>query len=157
MSMGIALEPIEKRLGYALKRAHYAFRDRMEEGLRDLGISAAQYAVMCTIELKPGSSNAELARLTFVTPQTMQGIIGNLERDGLLRRKAARDHGRILRSELTARGKRLLKEAHTVARSLEAALLDKVGTEDANQLCVLLKLCADSLTDDGLAGRRDIA
>ena len=82
----------------------------MEEGLRDFGISAAQYAVMCTIELKPGSSNAELARLTFVTPQTMQGIIANLERDGLLRRKAARDHGRILRTELTARGKRLLKE-----------------------------------------------
>src|SRR5277367_4602784 len=64
-----------KRLGYALKRAQHALRVRMDEVLRPLGLTTAQYAVICVIEQEAGISNAGLARAAFVTPQTMTGIL----------------------------------------------------------------------------------
>lgn len=56
----------------------------MDEALRSLGLTAPQYAVLSAVELEAGISNARLARAAFVTPQTVQGILANLERQGLL-------------------------------------------------------------------------
>jgi len=43
-----------------------------------------QNAVLLEIAGNPRVSNADLARAAFVTPQTMQGILVNLEREGLI-------------------------------------------------------------------------
>ena len=52
----------------------------------------------------PGVSGADLARLTFLTPQTINVIVRNLERMGAIRKAADADHGRILRLTATAKG-----------------------------------------------------
>lgn len=54
MSSEIVPEPVAKRLGYALKRAQHALHLRMDEVLRPLGLTTAQYAVMCVIEQEAG-------------------------------------------------------------------------------------------------------
>jgi DNA-binding MarR family transcriptional regulator len=139
-------EPVSKRLGYALKRAQHALRTRMDEVLRPLGLTTAQYAVMCVIEQESGISNAGLARAAFVTPQTMTGILSNLHRDGLLSREADPTHGRILRSELTPAGKAKLARAHQVVGELEKIMLKVVGRAKAAHLTELLSQCADNLS-----------
>ncbi len=73
----------------------------MDEALRPIMLTTPQYAVLCAVEAEAGLSNARLARAAFVTAQTMQGVLVNLERDGLLERRPDPAHGRILRSELT--------------------------------------------------------
>lgn len=133
-----------KRLGYALKRAQHAFRTRLDEGLRPLGLSAAQYAALSAVELEPGLSNAALARAAFVTPQTMQEVVVNLERVGLIVRTADPSHGRIRNTALTERGQKVLADAHGVAASLEAVMIEAVGT-DAERLAISLSRCADRL------------
>ncbi|MBT4963229.1 MAG: MarR family transcriptional regulator [Francisellaceae bacterium] len=45
------------------------------------------------VELKGGISNAELARRSFITPQTMHGIVSNLERPVLIKRENTPCHG----------------------------------------------------------------
>ena len=75
--------PMGKRLGYVLKRAQHALRIRMDEALLPLALTTPQYSVLSAVELAPGISNAALARAAFVTAQTMQGIVTNLERDGV--------------------------------------------------------------------------
>src|SRR6202451_4315880 len=114
MSSETVPERVAKRLRYALRRAREGRRVRMDEVLSPLGLTTAQYAVMCVIEQEAGISNAGLARAAFVTPQTMTGILANLHRDGLLSREADPCHGRILRSELTPAGKKHLAQAHRV-------------------------------------------
>jgi DNA-binding MarR family transcriptional regulator len=141
-------EPMAKRLGYALKRAQHAFRALMDDGLRPLDLSAAQYAVMSAVELEPGLSNATLARAAFVTPQAMQEVIANLERVGLIVRSADPSHGRILRTELTLRGRRLLAKAHEVAARVESVMVAAVGAKEAEHMATLLIRCADRLTED---------
>src|SRR3984893_8970529 len=96
--------PMADRLGYVLKRAQHALRMSMDDQLSHLGVTTAQFNVLSAVQQQPGISNASLARGAFVTAQSMLGIVANLERIGLLRRKPHPTHGRIRQSELTEKG-----------------------------------------------------
>lgn len=137
--------PVAPRLGYILKRTQHALRTQMDDALRPLGITTPQYAVLCAIELEPGLSNAALARAGFVTAQTMQGIVANMERDGLLGRSEDPAHGRILRTELTSQGREMLVRAHVLVARVEAAMVHALTVPDVNNLIALLVRCTDNL------------
>lgn len=113
-------------LGYLLRQAAAAHRHRMDSALADLGVTSPQFAVLTMLRAYPGHSNAELARLALLTPQTVSVIVANLERAGLIGRSRHETHGRIQHIELTEAGEALLSEAtgraHVVDRSLAASL-----------------------------------
>ena len=138
-------EPVAKRLGYALKHAQHALRMSMDESLRPLKLTTPQYAVLCAVEAEAGISNARLARAAFVTAQTMQGVLANLERDGLLDRLPDPTHGRVLRSELTRKGRSALAKAHRAVRVVEDAMVTSFGEAYANRLALSLTKCANDL------------
>ncbi len=117
-------------LGYLMRRAQLAFRTRMDAELKPLGVTAPQYAVLSSLSIEPGISNAALARVAFVTPQSMQGIVANLERIGLLARVADPEHGRILQARLTDKGKAVLARAHKIARAIEETMTGEVSPRD---------------------------
>ena len=149
MSTASMPDPMARRLGYALKRAQHALRTRMDDALRPLGLTSPQYSVLSAVELEEGISNARLARAVFVTPQTMQGILANLERDGLLVRQADPEHGRILRSGLTSRGQTVLARAHRLVEEVEHVMISSVGKAEAARISGLLSQCADALSATG--------
>lgn len=145
MSSDAMPNAVAKRLGYALKRAQHALRVAMDESLRGLGLTTPQYAVLSAVEAEAGLSNARLARAAFVTAQAMQGVLANLERDGLLERHADPDHGRILRSELTGKGRARLAEAHRAVRRVEDRMVASFGVEQAGRMAEALSKCAEDL------------
>lgn len=139
---------VAKRLGYALKRAQHALRVSMDEAMRSLALTAPQYAVLSAVEAEPGLSNARLARAAFVTAQTMQGILANLERRGLLIRTPDPGNGRILCGSLTGRGREILAEAHDVVRIVEDRMVESLGRPQVERLATALSKCADDLRLD---------
>lgn len=145
MSSGDAADQADKRVGYVLKRTQHALRTRMDAALRPLGLTTPQYAVLSTVERAPGISNAALARAAFVTAQSMQGIVANLARDGLIARKADPDHGRILRSLLTAEGRVVLARAHAAVNAVDSAMTAGMSAAETARLAALLARCADNL------------
>jgi len=151
MSSGGMQEFVDGRVGYVLKRAQHAFRTRMDAALRPFGLTAPQYAVLTAVARHPGISNAALARAAFVTAQSMQGIVANLERDGLIRRTADPDHGRIRRSTLTDRGRQVLHGAHAAVDRIETAMTAGLSDAEAARLATLLARCADNLAAAGPA------
>jgi DNA-binding MarR family transcriptional regulator len=136
---------VAKRLGYALKRAQHALRVSMDGVLRPLGLTTPQYAVLCALKAETGMSNAGLARAAFVTAQTMQGVLANLERDGLLKRRPDPAHGRVLRCELTRKGRSVLLKAHAAVRVVERVMAASFGESHASRLALALSKCADDL------------
>jgi DNA-binding MarR family transcriptional regulator len=78
----------------------------------------------------PGVSGADLARLTFLTPQTINVIVRNLERMGAIRKTADAEHGRILRLTATAKGQGLLKRCRARVMEVEDRLAALVGRDD---------------------------
>ena len=94
--------------------AQHALRVAMDDALRVPRMTMPQYIVLSSVEAESGISNARLARAAFVTAQTVQEVLANLEYDGLLERDADPHHDRILRSELPGEVRRLLADAHEV-------------------------------------------
>ncbi|MBL4785958.1 MAG: MarR family transcriptional regulator [Cohaesibacteraceae bacterium] len=132
-------------LGYVLKQAQHALRKRMDEGLRPLGLTVPQYAALTALELTPGASNAQLARKAFITPQSMQGILVNLEKSGLIIRTQHPDHGRIQQTTLTERGTDITSEAHDIVKGIEQILGKAVHPLDYNEIVSMLERCRDHL------------
>jgi DNA-binding MarR family transcriptional regulator len=108
--------------GYLLSQAWNAFRVAMDAALRPHRLSGSQFAVLSVLARDPGSSGADLARACHTTPQAMNGVLGTLERDGLIERHPHPTHGRILQVDLTVEGRRRLEAATPAVRRLEAAI-----------------------------------
>jgi len=117
----------------------------MEASLGDLGLTTPQYATLAALEDEPGLSSAELARRSFVTPQTMQAIVAGLERRDLLARAATQGRGRVLAAELSGEGRRLVGRAHGAVRAIEERMSAGLSEQEHQQLFDLLRRCARSL------------
>ena len=118
-------------LGYLVRQANVAVRAAMERALSDLDATPAQFAVLTMIVAYPGVSGAALARLTFLTPQTINVIVRNLEKGGAIQKSADAVHGRILRLQATAKGQALLKRCQVRVMEVEdrIVVLLRVGNE----------------------------
>lgn len=114
---------LETSVGYLLKQAASALRAEMEAVLRPLGMTITHYACLELLAQRPGLSNSELARGTFVTRQSMNVLLQALERDGSVVRPTAARVGKVLPAELTARGRAVLADATVAVRAVEARML----------------------------------
>src|SRR5262252_9949791 len=117
-------------LGYLVRQANVAVRAAMEKALADLEVTPAQFAVLTMIVAYPGVSGADLARLTFLTPQTINVIVRNLVRAGAIEKSAHATHGRILRLSATARGQALLKRCRARVGVVEAEMARSLGRDE---------------------------
>lgn len=132
-------------VGYNLKITQHRLRQRLDAELAPLGITTAQNAALLAVAGNPRISNAELARAAFVTPQTMQAILVNLERGGLIVRKPHPEHGRVIMTELTKAGHKAAAEGAKAADVVETQMLSQLSSKEAGLLCDLLKRCAAAL------------
>jgi DNA-binding MarR family transcriptional regulator len=114
----------EGYLGYLLRQAANLYQNRLARVLADLDVTPPQFAVMTMIGAYPGVSNADIARLALLTPQTVSVIIANLERAGSVSRRPHEVHGRIKHLELTDSGRVLLGAARKRVHSVEKELAD---------------------------------
>jgi DNA-binding MarR family transcriptional regulator len=137
---------MEGRIGYQLKRAHQAFCQIVDDALRQVGLTTAQYAVLGFLEDAGALSNAELARRCYVTPQTMNQLVASLEARGLIKRSAHPSHGRILPTSLTQQGRQFVAQAHERVGAVEARMTAELSQDERHQLTRLLNACATALT-----------
>ncbi|WP_030995127.1 MarR family winged helix-turn-helix transcriptional regulator [Streptomyces sp. NRRL F-5630] len=122
---------LDTSLGYLLKEASSALRTAMEAVLRPLGMTVTHYSCLELLAQRPGLSNSELARGAFVTRQSMNVLLQNLERDGYVTRPARAPHGKALPARLTASGRKSLAKATVAVRAVEARML--AGMTDDEQ------------------------
>jgi DNA-binding MarR family transcriptional regulator len=138
--------PVADRVGYLVKQLQHALRARMDDDLERLGLTTAQYALLSAIEAFPGSSGADLARRCFITPQSVNGLMGALEREGLIARTASATHGRILETVLTAAGQARLARAHGLVIGIERSMLEALSDAQRHELARMLRQCIAGLT-----------
>lgn len=124
-AIGEGKRGVEGHIGYLLRQAHSAHRIRMERALAGTGtgMTLPQFSVLTMLAAYPGASGAALARLSLLTPQTMSVIVANLEKAGLVTRRADPAHGRIQLIDLTPDGRRVLARCKKAAKQVEATLL----------------------------------
>jgi DNA-binding MarR family transcriptional regulator len=133
------------RVGYELKKAQHALRLGIDEELRELGVTTPQYAAMSVLAEEPGLSNAQLARRSFVTPQTMNQILARLGASGMVERRAHAEHGRVFQSYLTEEGQRLLRVCHRRVFAVEEQMVSALSDAERLRLIRALRGCAEAL------------
>ena len=106
-------------IAYLLRQAHGAMRQAMDQALSRAGLTSPQFLVLNLLDAYSGASGADLARIAHLTPQTMNGIVKNLLRDGLITRVEHETHGRVLRTQLTPAGKTKLRQCKHHADAIE--------------------------------------
>ncbi len=139
---------LETSLGYLLKEASSALRVAMEAVLRPLGMTVTHYSCLELLAQRPGLSNSELARGTFVTRQSMNVLLQTLERDGYVTRPASARVGKVLPTRLTPRGRRSLAKATVAVRSIEDTMLSGMTEGDRSAAFTILQTMINSLRDD---------
>lgn len=132
-------------LGYKLKLTQHALRLEMDKALKTVGLTTPQYAVLSQLELHPGISNAALARASFITAQTMHGIVANLEKRNLIERQQDPNHGRILTTKLRKEGLHILIQAHKIVRETDKKMIKTFSKQEETTLNNLLEVCITNL------------
>jgi DNA-binding MarR family transcriptional regulator len=108
---------------YLVGRIDRVVRRHINDAVKTRGLSVNQYTTLSVLDRRSGLSNAQLARRALVSPQSMNEVLLTLERRGLVRRRAHPEHGRILQTRLTAKGRRLLAACDTEVRQVEARMI----------------------------------
>lgn len=138
---------LQTSLGYLLKEASSALRSAMEEVLRPLGMTVTHYSCLELLSQRPGLSNSELARGAFVTRQSMNVLLQNLERDGSVTRATEARVGKVLPTELTPRGRERLQKASAAVRSVEIRMLSGMTEDEQAGALRILRSMIRSLRD----------
>ncbi len=136
---------LKTSLGYQLKEASSALRAAMEAALRPLGMTVTHYSCLELLSQRPGLSNSDLARGTFVTRQAMNVLLQSLERDGYVSRPARAPVGKALPTSLTAAGRRRLARATVAVRAIERQMLAGLSDQDQVATRRILSTIIESL------------
>ena len=136
---------MREKIGYLVKRAQQIFRIRMDEALRPISLTTAQYVALNALEKTPDASNAALARACFVTPQTMIEINKGLEISGFITRHEHPQHGRIIQATLTPLGKYKLETAHSLVNHINSQMVSNLTEDEQMHLTDLLEKCCENL------------
>lgn len=136
----------QESVGYQLKRAQHALRLALDAELDEVGLSLAQYAALAALNEQREASNAVLARMCFVTPQTMNALLAGLVGERLVQRRPHPAHGRIITLRLTDKGARLLAEANRVAAEVERRMVAGTSHQDRKRLLDILRTFTNSLS-----------
>jgi DNA-binding MarR family transcriptional regulator len=133
---------LDTAVGYVLKRATVALRAAMDAALHEHGLTVPQYSCLEQLAHRPGLTNAELARGTFVSRQAMHQLLATLKSLDLVRGDGG---GRHERYTLTANGTRRLHGASAAVAAVQEQMLASFTPEQRRRLHADLTACAEAL------------
>ena len=131
---------------YMLKQVELAVRARIDEIVRPVGLTAAQYTALTVLERHTDMSSAQLARNSFVTAQSMADMITALEGRRLIERHRDKSDRRRLVVALTDEGRTLLDRCRDDVDALEATMLTGLSAAQTKALRATLATCYTNLS-----------
>jgi DNA-binding MarR family transcriptional regulator len=136
---------VTPRISYVVGRLDRALRREIGRLVAPHGLTVPQYTALSILRDRAGLSNAQLARRSYVTPQSMNEVIAALERDGLVARSPAANHGRVLEMALTDAGYEILARCERAVDEMESRMLADLDEQARAQLLKALKDCVHKL------------
>jgi DNA-binding MarR family transcriptional regulator len=138
------LDPDRPHTTDLIGRLDRIVRRALEARLRPYEVTLLGYTALTVLAVRPGLSNAQLARRSFMTPQGMNQAIAVLAERGLVRRTPDQNHRPEQRIELTARGRRVAARWSAEVAASERELLAALAPEARDRLNTLLHTVVDA-------------
>ena len=132
---------------YLVKQLQEALRLRLVEITRQFDLTTGQYTALSVLAKYPGISSAQLARLTFVSPQAANEMVATLERKHLLTRSVDESNRRRLEVRVTRAGRSTLAKCDELVDELEAEVFRGIDAKDRAHFHRMLQTCLDAITE----------
>jgi DNA-binding MarR family transcriptional regulator len=132
-------------LSYVIGRLDRVVRSAIAEAVREHGLSVTQYTVLSVLGHRGSLSNAQLARRSYVSPQSMNEVLLALEERGFVLRQDDPNHGRIRQTALTHKGRQSLAVCGEKVSLVEQSMTSELSTSERNELHRLMVKCVRGL------------
>lgn len=142
------------RISYVLGRLDRGLRHHLDAALQPYDVTTPQFTALSVLRRRGALSNAQLARRSLITPQSMLSVLQALERKGLIEREPSPDHRRVLSTRLTAAGEQQLTRCDAAIDAVEKRLLADFSAAERNMLLALATRGVRNL-HAGLDGRAE--
>lgn len=139
-------EGLESRLGTFIKRGEQALMTEKARVLKPFGLSVPQYAALLALSQAP-LSGAQLARICYVTPQSMASLLANLEAKKLVERTPSDVHAQVLVAKLTRSGYATFRKANEAALAVEKRLSAAFTDDEEKTLRELMQRAIITLSE----------
>ncbi len=133
---------------WAVRRTEMAIQAVKGQQLRPLGMLAAHFSMLVSVDKEPGLTGAELARRLGVTPQAVASLAAKLEERGQLERRQHPLHRHVQELHLTDAGRAAVRDASDVIAELERRIAGKLTAKELSTLVSLLDRVADAVRED---------
>jgi DNA-binding MarR family transcriptional regulator len=131
---------------YLLKQTESAIRSHMDTVMRPHGLTTMQYTALTVLQHREDLSSAQLARRSFVKPQTMHEMVLTLERQGLIMRYRSPHRSTALLVRLTPEGREKLSACQADVLRIERQMIESLSGAELAMLRALLERCHQSLS-----------
>lgn len=112
--------------GYLANHLARLLERRLAEAIRPLGIVPGQFPILLELWRRDGQNQKMLVEAIDVEQATLANTLARMERDGLIRREPDPNDQRSRLIRLTARAKRLEREATEAADAVNERALRKL-------------------------------
>lgn len=123
----------------------------------EAGLSATQFGVLAELDDRestgaPAPSQAELARVVMLRPQSVGELVGSMLERGLVRRDGPAGRGRRTGLELTDVGRDAVHRAYPLVRAYNEPAAIGLDEDRARELTRILRTVRDTLDPSDGAG-----
>lgn len=137
--------PGDVTLLYLIKQVELAVRAHLDDITAEARLTALQYTALTVLERHPGITSSQLARNSFVRPQTMAQMIGSLEDLGLIVRERDPQSQRQMLTSLTTQGREVLARLRRPVSELESTMIGDLDEAQIASLRHALHVCREAL------------
>jgi MarR family transcriptional regulator, lower aerobic nicotinate degradation pathway regulator len=130
--------------GFLVRRLHQIVVSLCYEGWGDLDISPVQYGALMAIRAFPGIDQRGLSRTIAIDRSSIGAVGEQLERRGLIERRASTRDKRNKELFLTAKGVSLLRRAHPIAWEIQDRILAPLAPKERREFVRLLAKLVES-------------
>ncbi|MQY34608.1 putative HTH-type transcriptional regulator [Streptomyces sp. RB17] len=138
------------RIGYLLWQLSHAYAQRLEQALRPLGLTQAQYSALVRLSLDGALSGAELARRCGVTAQSMGTAVQHLLERDLVERHPHPTHRKIIEISVTPSGEALALSGERAVDPCEREALEPFRPEEREEVRAHLQRMLGALNPQAL-------
>lgn len=131
---------------YLIKQVELAVRQALDDVVATADLTAPQYTALTVLERHPGITSAELARNSFVRPQSMAEMVTILLGRGLISRERDETNRKQYLLSLSGAGQRTLDELHESVADVESRMLEGFDVGQTEILRTYLVRCRHSLS-----------
>ena len=148
------LEDLYGRPGHLLRRCQQIHVALFLQELARFDLTPIQYATMFVLSRANGMDQVTLAGFVAIDRSTAGNVLMRLQSKGLVKREPSPEDGRARNLLLTAKGKKMVRDATAAVTRVQERLLSPLSKKEQSVFVNALRKIADSHNDKSRAPLR---